>query len=131
MALGINFLFGPNFPGMRVLMSNVCYLAVILIFWLLLGGYCSLPSGYYWLLLGNWWLLIVTGGYCSLPLVTARSTFSMNGFTLIYHSYCFFVIFHQVVRKPFKFINNVLQTNKSLVNESNFPSFLSLFCIHC
>ena len=39
---------------------------------------------------------------------------------------CIFFILHQVVRKPFKFINNGLQTNESLVNESNFPSFLSL-----
>ena len=31
-----------------VLMLYVCYLAVILIFF---GGYCSLPSGYWWLLL--------------------------------------------------------------------------------
>ena len=35
-------------------------------------------------------------------------------------------IFDQVVRKPFKFINNGLQTNQSLVNESKFPSFLCL-----
>ena len=71
-ALRIYFIFGPNFPGMRglilVLMSNVCCLAVILIFWWLLGGYCSLPSG-------NYWLVFVTGGYCLLPLVTARSHF--------------------------------------------------------
>ena len=39
---------------------------------------------------------------------------------------CFF-FYHQVERKPFKFINNGLQTNESLVNVSNFPSFLSLF----
>ena len=39
---------------------------------------------------------------------------------------CFLFISHQVVWKPFKFINNVPQTNEGLVNESNFPSFLSL-----
>ena len=39
------------------------------------GGYCSLPSGYYWLQHVTWWLLIVTGGYCSLPLATTRSHF--------------------------------------------------------
>ena len=39
---------------------------------------------------------------------------------------CFFFIFHQFVRKPFKFINNVVQTNESLVNELDFPVF-SLF----
>ena len=39
---------------------------------------------------------------------------------------CFFFIFHQVVRKPFKFINNDLQTTNGLVNKSNFPSFLCL-----
>ena len=44
------------------LMSNVCYLVVTLIFWLLLGGYCLLPSGY-------WWLLLVTTRYCSFPLL--------------------------------------------------------------
>ena len=78
-ALGYISILGPNFPGMRglilVLMSNVCYLAVILIFLWLLGGYCSLSSGYCWLLLITWWLLLVTGGYSSLLLV---STFSMN-----------------------------------------------------
>ena len=37
---------------------------------------------------------------------------------------CIFFIFNKVVRKPFKFITNGLQTNESLVNESNFPSFL-------
>ena len=41
---------------------------------------------------------------------------------------CFFFIFHRVVRKPFKFVNNVLQINESLINELNFPSFLS-FCV--
>ena len=58
-----------NFSGMRrlilVLMSNVCYLAVILIFLVVT----------WWLLLITWWFLLVTGGYCSLPLVTARSHF--------------------------------------------------------
>ena len=51
-----------------------------------LGGYCLLPSGYYWLLVVTWWLLLVTGGYCSLLVVTARyrslllvPTFTMNG----------------------------------------------------
>ena len=49
----------------------------------------------------------------------------LASFLFITHP-CFFFIFHQVVWKPFKFINNVLQTNESLVNKSNFPSFLSL-----
>ena len=40
---------------------------------------------------------------------------------------CIFYIFHQVVRKPFKFIKSGLETNDSLVNETNFLSFLSLF----
>ena len=44
---------------------------------------------------------------------------------------CVFLIFHQVVGKPFKFTNNVLQTNKNFLNESNFRSSLSLsLCIH-
>ena len=58
-----------------VLMSNVCYLAVILIFLVVIvrylvvtAGYCSLPGGY-------WWLFLVTGGYYSLPLITGRSHF--------------------------------------------------------
>ena len=40
------------------------------------GGYCSLPSDYFCLLLltggGYFWLLPVTGGYCLLLVVTAR-----------------------------------------------------------
>ena len=40
---------------------------------------------------------------------------------------CIFYIFHQVVLKPFKFISGGLETNDSLVNETNFLSFLSLF----
>ena len=72
-ALRIYFWGGPNFPGMRrlilALMSNVCYLTVILIFLvcnmvvtarylMVTTGYCSLPCA-----------------YCSLPLFTARSHF--------------------------------------------------------
>ena len=34
-----------------------------------LGGFSSLPNGYYWLLFVTWWLLLVTGGNCSLPLL--------------------------------------------------------------
>ena len=40
---------------------------------------------------------------------------------------CIFYIFHQVVGKPFKFISSGLETNDTLVNETNFLSFLSLF----
>ena len=40
---------------------------------------------------------------------------------------CIFYIFHQVLQKPFKFISSGLETNDSLVNETNFLSFLSLF----
>ena len=71
--LGIYFLFGTNFPGMKrlilVSMSNACYLAVILIFLLVTARslmvttcYCS--------------LLVVTAHYRSLLLVP---NFSMNG----------------------------------------------------
>ena len=67
---------GPNFSGMRglifVLMSNVCYLAVILMFlvvtWWLPSVYCLLRGGYRW-------LPVVTARYRSLLLVL---TFSMN-----------------------------------------------------
>ena len=45
------------------------YLVVTARYLVVTTGYCSLPGGY-------WWLLLVTGGYCSLPLVTARSHFS-------------------------------------------------------
>ena len=41
--------------------------------------------------------------------------------------HCIFFIFHQVVWNRFKFIINGLQTNESLVNESNFLSFFSPF----
>ena len=40
---------------------------------------------------------------------------------------CIFYIFYQVLQKPFKFISSGLETNDSLVNETNFLSFLSLF----
>ena len=74
----ISFL-GPIFPGMRglilILMSNVCYLDVIWIFFLVAARYLMVTACYCSLL----------GGYCSLPVVTARyrslllvPTFSMN-----------------------------------------------------
>ena len=43
---------------------------------------------------------------------------------------CIFFIFHQVVRKPFKFINNGLQTNETLVMKRTSPVFSRYFCIH-
>ena len=46
---------------------------------------------------------------------------------LIYHLSLLFLIFHQVVGKPFRFIDNVLQASESFLNESNFPSSLSVF----
>ena len=56
-SIGNIFYFGPNFTEVRelilVLMSNACYLVVILIFWWLLGGYGLLPSGYCWLMLAS------------------------------------------------------------------------------
>ena len=89
-ALRMYFIYGTKFSWNEGtdtcqidLMSNVCSLVVIIIFWWLLGGYCSLPSGYcsillvtWCLLLGGYWRsLLVTGFYCLLPLVTARSHF--------------------------------------------------------
>ena len=55
-----------------LLMLNVWYLALILTFLVLTWWFCSLPGGYWWLLLVTWWSLLVIGGYFSLP------TFSMN-----------------------------------------------------
>ena len=44
---------------------------------------------------------------------------------------CIFFIYHQVVQKPFiKFINNGFQTNESLINDLNVPSFLSFSLSH-
>ena len=57
-----------------------------------LGGYCSLSNGYYWLLLVTWWLLLVTGGYCSLPLVTDRSHFWMQIKSTLYFLFMLFQI---------------------------------------
>ena len=73
-----NILFlGPNFPGMRglilVLMSNVCYLAVIFI--LVIACYLVVTAGYCSLRVGYWWLQLVTGGYSLLPVVTGRYQF--------------------------------------------------------
>ena len=72
-------ILGPNFPRMGglilVLMSNVCYLAVILIFLVVTAHYLVVTGGYWWLLLVTWWLLLVTGGYYSLALVTGCSHF--------------------------------------------------------
>ena len=72
-ALGIYFIFGSKFSWNEgidsSLMSNVGYLAVILIFLVVTArylvvsaGYCSLPGGY-------WWLLLVTACYCSFLLL--------------------------------------------------------------
>ena len=67
---------------------------------------------------------------------TSKTTFSCRtppvaatilGLYLFITHPCIFYIFHQVVRKPFKFISSGLETNDSLVNETNFLSFLSLF----
>ena len=67
---------------------------------------------------------------------TSKNTFSYRtppvaatvlGLYLFITHPCIFYIFHQVVRKPFKFISSGLETNDSLVNETNFLSFLSLF----
>ena len=59
-------LLGCDFDSLGgCLMVTACYLVVT-------GGYCSLPGGY-------WWLLLVTGGYCLLLFVP---NFSMNSFFL-------------------------------------------------
>ena len=78
---------------------------------------------------------------CGFELVTCRFELVTHGFELVTRGFelvtcvllfhfithpCFFFIFHQVVLKTFKFNNNVLQTNESFLNESNFPIF-SLF----
>ena len=74
MALGYISFLGPEFPRMRglihVLMSNVCYLALILIFLVITCSYCSLSIGHCWLLLVTWW--VITGRYWWLLFITAR-----------------------------------------------------------
>ena len=61
--MGIISFLGPNFPGVRglvlVLMSNVCYLVVLLIILVVT----------WWLLLVTWCLLLVTARYCLFPLL--------------------------------------------------------------
>ena len=68
-ALGMYFYFGTKFywnEGLIfVLMSNMCYLAVILIFLVVTAPYLVATTGY----------SSLPGGYCSLSLVTARSHF--------------------------------------------------------
>ena len=54
-----------------VLMSNVCYLAVILIFLVVTARYLMVTAGYCSL------RVVVSGGYCSLPLVLVVPNFSM------------------------------------------------------
>ena len=80
-ALGYIWFLGPTFYGMRglilVLMSNVCYLAVILIF-LVVSWW--LPLVTWWLLLVTAHYLVVTAHYWSLLLVP---TFSMNAVKLL------------------------------------------------
>ena len=70
---------GPDFPGMRglilALMSNVCYLAVIMIFLVVTARYLVVTAHYLVVTARYWWLLLVTGGYCLLLLIP---TFSMN-----------------------------------------------------
>ena len=71
-ALGIYFIFGTKFSwveGIDTCFNVECMLLdLILNFWWLLSSYCSLPVGY-------WWLLLVTACYHSLLLVP---TISMN-----------------------------------------------------
>ena len=82
LALEIYFIFGTTFFWndrlILVLMSNVCYLVIILIilvvtWWLLLVTY--------WLLFVTWWLLLVTVHYWWLLLVPI---FSMNAAIYIF-----------------------------------------------
>ena len=69
-ALGIYFIFGTKFSWNEGI--DICFNVKCVLLggnFDFLGGYCSLPSGY-------WWLLLVTGGYCSLLVVP---TFSIYG----------------------------------------------------
>ena len=76
-ALAISFL-GPNFPGMRglilVLMSDVCYLAVILIFLVIAAHYLVVTAGYCSLRGGYWWLLLVAARYLSFPILVCMGS---------------------------------------------------------
>ena len=74
----ISFL-GLNFPRMRgmilALMSNICYLAEVLIFLVVTACYLLVTARYCSLLGGYWWLMLVTAPYCSFSLLlwTSRS----------------------------------------------------------
>ena len=78
-ALEIYFIFGTKFSWNEGIDSCFNVECVLLSRnFDFLGGYCSLPSVYCWLLLVTRQLLVVTTRYwcyCSLPLITARSHF--------------------------------------------------------
>ena len=75
-ALRMYFIFGTKFSwnkGIDTCFNIECVLLAHNFdyfggYFVVAACYCSLPGGY-------WWLLLVTGSYCSLPLVTARSHF--------------------------------------------------------
>ena len=55
------------------LMSNVCYLAVILIFLVVTARYLVVTARYCSLRGGYWWLLLLTGRYWSFPLLVCTT----------------------------------------------------------
>ena len=85
-------------------MVTACYLVVT-------GGYCSLPGGY-------WWLLLVTGGYCLLLFVP---NFSMNSFFLFLASNLCLVRLLQSQHKRGVSVLKVFSSNDLMV----------LFILHC
>ena len=76
-ALGIYFIFGTKFPGMRGLRN--CFNVKCVLFgrsFDFLGDYLVITTRYLVVNAGYWWLLLVTSSYRSLLVVP---TFSMSG----------------------------------------------------
>ena len=85
--LGIFFIFEIKFFWNKEI--NACFNVECVLLgqkFEFLGGYCSLASGYGWLLLVTWWLLVVTARYRWLPLVITRSHFYYKRFYHIFTS---------------------------------------------
>ena len=93
-ALGIYFLFGTKFSRNEGI--DICFNVEYVLLgrnFDFLGGYRSLPSGYYWLQLVTWWLLFVIARYCSFPLlVWTKISMCSTGHQHVKRRFCCTVI---------------------------------------